>query len=151
MYCPAPYLTQNVSHPLSKLYHNKTKHFRPLIFRCLLRRLIKNLTWCSSTWLSERERTEWAACQVLKDHMAVVCGGVWAVVSFSVLLFGVKGLWGGRGDYTPEHILSFKTHTNTLPHTYKQNSTLPVSLTVPPMIQTPLYSPICGCTTAYLE
>lgn len=40
--------------------------------------------------------SEWAASYVLEDHMATVCGRVWAVVSFSVLLSGVKG-FGGRG------------------------------------------------------
>lgn len=40
--------------------------------------------------------SEWAASYVLEDHMATVCGRVWAVVSFSVLLSGVKG-FGERG------------------------------------------------------
>lgn len=46
-------------------------------------------------------RREWAASQVLEDHMAIGCGGVWAVVSFSVPLFAVKGPRGGGGrrDY----------------------------------------------------
>lgn len=64
----------------------------------------------------QTKRPEWAASQVLQDHMAVVCGGVWAVVSVSVPLFGVKGLGeGGKGDY-----IYTRTHSrfqNTLKHT----------------------------------
>ena len=69
--------------------------------------------------------------------MAVVCGGVWAVVSFSVLLFGVKGL--GRvegGDYIyTEHILSFKTHAAPYIHAQKHITSV---ITAPSMIQTSL-------------
>lgn len=57
-----------------------------------------------------------AASQVLEDHMAMVCGGVWAVVSVSVPLFGVKRL-GGRGEgglCIYQNTFSLSKHTNTL-------------------------------------
>lgn len=100
------------------------------------------------------KRTEWAASQVLQDHMAMVCGGVWAVVSFSVLLFGVKGLGGGAGGgiiYTPKHILSFKTYTHSPIHTStKAHYHCHYSSTHDPDIFNPLYmgaKPHCGITT----
>lgn len=72
---------------------------------------------------------EWAASYVLEDHMAMVCGGVWAVVSSSVPLSGVKGL-GGRGVkgdyvYTRSHSRFQITHKHTPP---EHNSISPVSL-----------------------
>lgn len=95
--------------------------------------------------------SEWAASYVLEDHMAVVCGRVWAVVSFSVLLSGVKGLGGGGGVRgimcTPEAILAFKSHTNTLPlstiayHQYHYSFTHDADL----------LNPLCRYKTTCLE
>lgn len=78
---------------------------------------------------------EWAASYISEDHMAMVFGGVWAVVSFSVLLSGVKRL-GGRGVkgglcvHQKPFSLSNHTQTHTPPsstmayHQYDYSSTI---------------------------
>lgn len=86
------------------------------------------------------KRTEWAASQVLQDHMAMGRGGVWAVVSFSVPLFGVKGLEGeGGGLYVHQNTFSLSKHTHidTPPYVQAQNHITSV-IEVPPIIQTSL-------------
>lgn len=68
--------------------------------------------------------------------MAVVCGRVWAVVSFSVLLSGVKGL-GGRGVkgdyvYTRSHSRFQITHKHTPPRAQEHITRITIG---PPMTQ----------------
>lgn len=63
-------------------------------------------------------RNKGAAGRVLQDHMPVVCGGIWAVVSFSFPLFGIKRVGeGGEPQAYTQNIPLFKTHT--LPQTCK--------------------------------
>lgn len=68
----------------------------------------------------QEKRAEWAGSQVLQDHMAMGCGGVWAVVSFSIPLFGLKGLGVGGGLYVHQNTFPLSKHTtrtDTPPYT----------------------------------
>ena len=95
--------------------------------------------------LIQAKRSEWALSQILQDHMAMVCGGAWAVVFFQHPIVWCQRSGGRGGLYIHRtHSLFQNTHSPIHAST-KAHYQCHYSSTHDPDI----FNPLHGCKVHY--